>query len=188
MSSSTALDHKDFEQDSAEQQGRSMSTNSWRSLLLQATLTYLWFLSVSGFALFFARPFLASSTNMAQAHWLLGIAGLLPYSVYQLRHYRHVRSYTGQVHYQVGLCLLGSTLLTIITGIALIWVQDGSDALALAHVMTSFALLILLVAHLALVIRLNLRRASANQIGPSIRSSLVLPVIIGSILALALVL
>lgn len=162
-----------------EQAATVSKTSPWKSPLLFITLSYLWFLSISGFALFFGRPFLSPVALLARAHWLLGLVGLLPYLAYQIAHYKRVQHYHGQILYQVGLCLLGCTFLTVITGVALIWINEGTRTLALAHVMTSFALLILLVSHLALVTRQSLRRVHASMYYKQLLQTLALPVLLG---------
>lgn len=57
----------------------------------------------------------------------LALIGLLPYALYQLRHYLRVRQYVQQIHYRVGLHSFHMVCGTVVTGLALLLPLAADD-------------------------------------------------------------
>lgn len=131
----------------------------WRSPLLWAVIALFVFLNFSGFALFFARPWISNSQALGNLHIIAGIITLLPYGVYQMAHVRRVQGFRGLAHYKLGLCTMASFLLASLSGA---WMIDPgvSQFVKLLHLMSSFAFLVFLTAHLIAVARLLALRNS----------------------------
>ena len=136
--------------------------SKWKSPLLLIVFSFLLFESLSGFLLFFFGQFLQSSTALATVHWVLGIAALLPYAIYQWQHYFAVRQYAAQLHYQIGLFSFLTICVVIVSGFPLVFDLNQSGTfytvVDMVHIVSSFAFLILLSGHLVLVARVTLAR------------------------------
>jgi hypothetical protein len=135
----------------------------WRSPLVAVALASLAFALVSGSVLLFFGSFVASREFWGLTHWLLAMAGLLPYALYQLRHYLRVRQYVQQTHYRVGLHAFYMICGTVVTGLALLLplASDGTTytVMDLAHMFFGFVFTLLVSAHLTLVALLTVSRA-----------------------------
>lgn len=168
----------------------------WRAPLLWIAIGTLAFGAISGSWLFFFGGFMDERAVLALGHWALCCALLAPYAIYQLRHYLRNRDWRGRVHFRIGLAAFFSIAILFVSGLPLILWPPGSGGtwglLAdLAHVVASFFLVILMVAHLVLVTRLTMgRRDSDNAAAPpaarAIRLALVVPVIIALAATIAL--
>ncbi len=103
-------------------------------------------------------------------HWTLGLAGLVPYVIYQIRHYLRVREYVQQTHYRVGLHAFFLVCGAVLSGVLLVTpLQAGTSAYStvdLVHIFFGFAFTLLLSAHLTLVAILTLTRASGDAAPP----------------------
>lgn len=132
----------------------------WKSPLLWTIFAGFLFLSLGGFAIFFARPWVGEWKFLSNSHTLVGLALLAPYGWYQLQHYRRVQRLHAQVHYKLGLYTFWSYLVTAVSGA---WMVDEPRwwQVDLVHILASFAFLIFLTAHLILVIRVR-SGSSAN--------------------------
>ena len=119
------------------------------------------FESVSGFLLFFFGPFLPTIEGLGTLHWWIGILFLLPYTVYQLRHYLRVVSHQGKFHFNLGLSSFVFMCIVIVSGV-LMWLAGSRTTtyyviIDLVHIVIGFALLIMLSSHLVLVFRVGKR-------------------------------
>lgn len=136
----------------------------WVSPLLLSVLTLLLFESLSGFLLFFFGRFIPGETNLISVHWIVGLLALIPYGIYQWRHYFSVKQYKSQLHYRIGLFSFFLILVVIASGIPLIFDLNSNNSLYvvidLIHVVSSFAFLILLCGHLVLVARITTSRVN----------------------------
>ncbi len=166
----------------------------WRAVPLWLSLAGFSFGTWTGAALLFFGAFLPERQRLIDWHWIAGLAMLAPYSIYQLRHYLRVRGWTGRAHFNVGLATFCSVVALLLSGIPLIFMQTGGtwfEALDLAHILVSFAFLILICAHLALVTRLTLAKQgeTPSQISAlrAVKLALWLPPIIGLAALLAAV-
>ena len=122
----------------------------WRAPLLWGVFAALYLLTFTGFARFFARPLVPE--DLGSAHLWVGVATLLPYSVYQLRHFRRAWRYRGAFHFWLGVGAMATFLLTVLSGvIEPLFGDTPQGTVMLAHVLASFAFLIILSAHLAVV-------------------------------------
>jgi phosphotransferase system glucose/maltose/N-acetylglucosamine-specific IIC component len=135
----------------------------WRSPLVVLALGGLSFALVSGSVLLFFGSFVESRDYWGLTHWLLAMVGLLPYALYQLRHYLRVRQYVQQTHYRVGLHSFYMICGTVLTGLALLLpLAVGGTAytvMDLAHMFFGFVFTLLVSAHLTLVALLTVSRA-----------------------------
>ena len=89
----------------------------WRAPLVVLALTALSYALVSGSVLLFFGSFVASREYWGFTHWLLAMIGLVPYALYQLRHYLRVRQYVQQTHYRVGLHSFFMICGTVLSGL-----------------------------------------------------------------------
>lgn len=136
--------------------------SKWKSPLLLIVLTVLLFESLSGFILFFFGQLMSSTSFLANTHWILGIVAVVPYAIYQWRHYFSVRQYSFQFHYRIGLFTFFTICIVVASGFPLIVNLKQNQLLFnivdLVHVVSSFAFLILLSGHLVLVARITASR------------------------------
>lgn len=86
---------------------------------------------------------------------------MLPYAAYQLGHYRRVKQYHAQLHFKLGLFTFYSFLISAVSGTILEVPKD--ELLNLLHIMSSFAFLIFIFAHLVLVLRLAGLKATGTR-------------------------
>lgn len=133
----------------------------WRAPLVTTVIHLLMFESVSGFLLFFFGPFMGNTTLLGALHWWIGVGFLVPYSLYQLRHYWRVRPHTGKFHFNLGLSSFVLMCVVIVSGV-LMWLAESRLSsyygwVDLAHVVIGFALLVMLSSHLVLVFRVGKR-------------------------------
>lgn len=115
-------------------------------------------LIVSGFGLFFARPWIQDPTALGGAHLYLALAVLLPYWTYQRAHLRRVTKLSSQLHYKLGLLSMWTFVLSGLSG-GWIVAPDPGGIIRLTHLMSSFAFMVLLITHLIVVARLMLSGA-----------------------------
>ncbi|MFQ5753487.1 MAG: hypothetical protein ACE5HI_15970, partial [bacterium] len=92
---------------------------------------------------------------------------LLPYAIYQWRHYFSVRQYTSQFHYKIGLFTFFTIGIVIVSGFPLIFNLNQNHIfytlVDMIHIVSSFAFLILLCGHLVLVARITITRINKNK-------------------------
>lgn len=135
----------------------------WRSPLVTLALAGLAFALVSGSVLLFFGSFVARRDYWSLVHWALAMVALLPYAIYQWRHWLRVRQYVQQTHYRVGLQAFFLVVGTVITGLVLLLplAPDGTTytVMDLAHMFFGFVFVLLLSAHLTLVALLTTARA-----------------------------
>ncbi len=135
----------------------------WRAPLVMLALVGLSFALVSGSVLLFFGSFVERRDFWSLTHWLLAMLGLLPYALYQLRHYLRVRQYLQQTHYRVGLHAFYMIVGTVLTGLALLLpIAAGGlsyTIVDLAHMFFGFVFTLLVSAHLTLVALLTVSRA-----------------------------
>lgn len=134
----------------------------WRSPLVAFALAGLAFSLVSGSVLLFFGSFVARRDYWGFVHWALAMLALLPYALYQWRHWLRVRQYVQQTHYRVGLQAFFLVCGTVLTGLVLLPLAPGGTAYTvadLAHMFCGFVFVLLLSAHLTLVALLTTARA-----------------------------
>lgn len=139
----------------------------WRSPLLAVTTAGLAFALLSGSVLLFAGGYLQRREYWGLVHWAAALATMVPYAVYQARHYLRVRQYVQQTHYRVGLHAFVMMCGAFLTGLPLIVpLERGGSlyvAVDLAHMFFGFVFVVLLSAHLTLVGLLTVARAPAGE-------------------------
>ena len=160
----------------------------WRSPLAIAAVAGLIFALLSGSVLlFFVLPPLTRE-YWVLVHWVLALVALVPYAVYQLRHYLRVRQYAQQTHYRVGLHAFFLVCGAIVSGVLLITpLERGTSAYStvdLAHIFFGYAFTLLVSAHLTLVALLTMSRAPADQTGFA-QASIKLLFTVASVVAVA---
>jgi len=129
----------------------------WYSKLLWATLAFLLFEMVTGFALFFLRPFLSSPDAFGQLHTIVSLVSLVAVWFYIVRHYKRVKYFASTLHYWLGVLTLTAFVIVAFSG-AWIWTPQKSTVMDLVHVVGGFAFMVLLASHLTLVIRITRAR------------------------------
>ena len=144
---------------------------------------------LSGSVLLFLIMSPQTRADWVLIHWTLGLAGLVPYVVYQIRHYLRVREYVKQTHYRVGLHAFFLVCGAIVTGVLLITpLQPGTSAYSvvdLVHIFFGFAFTLLLSAHLTLVAILTLSRTGEDE-APAARRAIALMFTLSSVASVAL--
>jgi len=164
----------------------------WRAPLVTSVLYLLMFESVSGFLLFFFGPFLPTTEGLGALHWWIGVLFLLPYSVYQLRHYLRIKVHKGKFHFNLGLSSFVFMCIVVVSGIAM-WAAGSRTTtyyvlVDLIHIVIGFALLIMISSHLILVFRVG--KQEESEIGaPAARRRIMVRILWGplAISTLALV-
>ncbi len=160
----------------------------WRSPLIAITLAGLLTALLSGSVLLFFPLAAATRDYWVLVHWLLAALVLVPYSLYQIRHYLRVREQVRQTHYRVGLHSFYLLCGGVITGLLLVTpLRSGTgiySAVDLAHIFFSYAFALLLSAHLTLV---ALRAVSLAAAGDTERTRASIRLLLGvaSVLATA---
>jgi len=165
----------------------------WRSPLLLATMSGFVFALLSGSLLLFFGSWLGRVREFwGYAHWVLGLAGLAPYAVYQLRHYLRVRGFVRQTHYRVGLHAFFALCAALVTGLLLVTpLERGTlpwTVADTAHMFVAYTFVILLSAHLTLTGILTLARATPATLPAAqaaLRWQLGLSAVIGTLLFIA---
>ena len=167
----------------------------WRAPALNLVFNLLMFESLSGFLLFFTRGFLPNPELLGAAHWWLGVAFAVPYSIYQWRHYARVRGFKDVLQYQVGLTSFFFMSGVIVSGVILYFLTRGDlvyTIVDLVHIMLGFAFLVLISTHLVLVYRIGDRESAQRGVRGFARMalgrSLWVPLIIGTLAVTALLL
>jgi hypothetical protein len=135
---------------------------AWRSPLLHLTLALVVFLSVGGFAIFFG-PFSAYNEYGVLLHTAVGALFLVPYVVYQYRHFaltwRRPLNHVLLLGYTGG----GALLVAVVSGVALTLQAALGGRIGygwrLAHIVSGFALVPLLGLHVGLAWALRRRES-----------------------------
>jgi hypothetical protein len=145
----------------------------WRAPLVVASVVGFAFALVTGSVLLFMGAYLEDRDWWGLVHWTAALAGLVPYAVYQLRHYLRVREYAQTTHYKVGLQAFFVVCATLLSGIPLITpLVRGTTSYTvvdLVHMFFGFVFVILLSAHLTLVSVVTVARAAEE--GEAARAS-----------------
>lgn len=127
----------------------------WRSPLVLFTLAGWLFALLSGSVLLFFSMPRARREYWILVHWLLAMVALVPYALYQLRHWLRVREHAQRTHYRVGLHAFFVICGTVLTGLPLVApLESGTQAYTivdLAHMFFGFVFVLLVSAHLTLV-------------------------------------
>lgn len=119
------------------------------------TLGGLLFALLSGSVLLFFGMSQARREYWVLVHWLLAMIALVPYALYQLRHWRRVREHAQRTHYRVGLHAFFVICGTVLSGLPLVTPLASDTRLYtivdLVHIFFGFVFVLLLCAHLTLV-------------------------------------
>jgi hypothetical protein len=166
----------------------------WRAPPLVASLAGFALALVTGCLLLFFGNLLDERVYWGLAHWLTAMLALLPYAVYQYRHWRRVRRHAQQTHYRVGLHAFFTTVGTLATGLVLLLPTLARESTAwlvadLAHMFFGFVFVMLLSAHLTLVALVSVSRAGERVADSrrAIRFALVAAAVVTASLVLLLV-
>jgi len=141
---------------------RERTHGEWSRLLGHCVIGLLLFETLSGLAMLWL-PFTVSTQMTVLVHTIAGIVFLLPFVLYQLRHWRRYRMVPISALKLTGYLALLSTGVASVTGLVLTWqawfgtrISYGVD---LAHVVSTFALLASAAPHI-LTLALRARRAN----------------------------
>lgn len=139
----------------------------WRSPLLVVTIAGFACALLSGSVLLFAGGWLENRDAWSLVHWALALVAMVPYAVYQRRHFLRVGQYARQTHYRAGLHTAVAIGGTFLTGLPLIGpLARGTSfhtAVDLAHMFFGFVFAILLSAHLTLVALITVSRVPPDE-------------------------
>lgn len=158
----------------------------WRSPLVLVTLAGLVTALLSGSVLLFFPLAPATREYWVLVHWVLAALVLLPYTLYQLRHYLRVRSQVQQTHYRVGLHAFYLVCGAVVSGLLLVTPLQGGttpySVVDLVHIFFSYAFALLLSAHLTLVAlrAVSLATDDANGMRAAIQRLLLVSGVLGS--------
>lgn len=149
--------------DDADQQRAVAQVQRWRALKISIILAGFGAATASGLILYFVEPFVGNLGDIGTLHWIIGIAVIAPYSLYQWPHFLHNRNKSDSLHYKAGLWTFFSIVAMVITGAILIFVPyDAGIAdrmVDIGHLFSSFVFIMLLGGHLVLVGKITLERA-----------------------------
>ena len=126
----------------------------WRSRLLAVVSALLFFETLSGLAIKYL-PFSIGTQGMVLIHTLIGLVFLLPYGVYQVRHWQNYRR--GQMsHFKMtGYLAMAATVVACVSGLVLTW--QAAFALRISylwdtvHVVSTWALIASVIPHVVLI-------------------------------------
>ncbi|MGD9598211.1 MAG: hypothetical protein AB7G76_11675 [Steroidobacteraceae bacterium] len=139
----------------------------WRSPLILVTLGALLFALLSGSVLLFFGMPRARREYWVLVHWLIAMVALVPYALYQWRHWQRVREHAKLTHYRVGLHSFFMVCGTVLTGLPLVLpLEPGTRAYTivdLAHIFFGFVFVLLVSAHLTLTAVLTVTRATEGE-------------------------
>jgi hypothetical protein len=141
----------------------------WRSPLAIATVAGLLFALLSGSLLLFFMLAPATRDYWVLVHWVLAVLALVPYAVYQLRHYQRVRQHAQLTHYRVGLHSFFLICGTTLSGLLLVTVlRSGTlpySVIDLLHIFFGYAFTLLISAHLTLVALRTMASSPIDEAG-----------------------
>ncbi len=147
----------------------------WSSSLLRLTLAGLIVATVTGSLLLFFGAFLPRTAPVVQLHWITAAIAVPLWAAYLLRHYLRVRRGGRPFHFYVGVATFCTLLITVVTGVPLIFPSFAVAArwlIDLVHTYASFVVLFVLTAHLMLVTRVADAAAGAPAIRGAVRTTL----------------
>lgn len=154
-------------QDAQSRVAAPSQTQRWRSPLAVITVAGLFVALLTGSVLLFFMLTAATRDYWILVHWSLAALLLLPYAIYQLRHYLRVRAYVRQTHYRVGLHSFFLLCGAVLTGLLLVLpLRSGStsySAVDLVHIFFSYAFTLLVSAHLTLVALRTVAQVPAGE-------------------------
>jgi hypothetical protein len=163
----------------------------WNSSLLRLVFGLFLFETLTGFIVFFIGPILPGYQATIEAHWVVGFLTLIPFTVYQWKHYQRIRFHPKELVYQLGMLTFYSLLFTFLTGLPLIILEPstgGYQALDLIHLMFSSLFTIALGSHLTILLR-RLYTSDERQASQIIIRSIVgYPVVLSILLTAVFVL
>lgn len=136
--------------------GAERSLRGWRSGLAITVSTLLLLLGLTGLWIYLG-PFSVAGQLQVILHSVLGLALVLPYAVYQWRHWQTWRDQRLTAELVLGYALLVDVVTSLLTGLWLTWqaafgLRIGSLA-DLVHLVTGIAALVLIVGHVWLAYR-----------------------------------
>ncbi|MFQ5747676.1 MAG: multiheme c-type cytochrome [Gemmatimonadota bacterium] len=147
----------------------------WRSRTLSTVSALLLFETLSGLSVW-ALPFSLPNQWLVLLHTVGGLALLIPYGAYQLRHWRRYRDRRLTHVVLTGYFAMAATLVACISGVVLTWQATLGTGIGygwdLAHVVATFGLLASVLPHLVAKV-VHARRgagAEAREIRAAARS------------------
>jgi len=165
----------------------------WRQRLLHAMSALLLFETLTGLAIYLL-PFSVPNQVMVVAHTVAGIACLVPYAWYQLRHWTLYRRIRISHVVLTGYFSMAATLVLLVSGVVLTWQAVFgyriSAAWDLAHVVATFALIAAVLPHVGvLMLRAWQTRASTQgeATWPAARASVRATAVLGAVCAVPVI-
>jgi hypothetical protein len=150
-----------------------LKSQEWQRKLLRAVSGLLVFETLTGLAIYFL-PFSIPSQMMVLFHTVAGVAFVLPFAWYQLRHWRMYRSIRLSHVVLTGYFAMVTSLVLIVSGLVLtaqaIFAARISRSWDLVHIVATFALIAALVPHIVTVL-LRAARSSTTAVGAPLRAA-----------------
>ena len=141
------------------------TASAWRAPLAGLTGGFLLFETVTGFCVWL-MPFALGAQFMLLAHTVAGVAMIVPYAIYQTRHWRTV-SQQGFSHHKVtGYASFAALLICIVSGGVLTWQATAATRIDygwdVVHIGSGIATVALLAVHLGSIVVRDVRRGTAT--------------------------
>jgi hypothetical protein len=143
-----------------------LKAGEWRRRLLHAVSGLLVFETLTGLSILLL-PFSVPNQMMVLLHTVAGIAFVLPYLWYQLRHWRHYRSLRLSHVVLTGYFAMVASLVLVVSGLVLtaqaLFATRIGRAWDLAHIVATFALVLAVVPHIATLVVRAVRAPAAGE-------------------------
>ena len=143
--------------------------DEWRRSLTIFTVGLLGFETLTGLSIYLL-PFSVTNQVMVLLHTVAGLAFLVPFAVYQLRHWRIYRSMPMTHVKLTGYFALAATTVACVSGVVLtvqaLFGSRISYAWDLVHIVSTFALIAAVSPHVVIVLLRDFRARASASIQP----------------------
>ena len=133
----------------------------WRSTLTTAVSGLFLFEALTGLFIYFGRFGISSQVSVL-IHTIVGLVFLVPYTVYQARHWWTNRPRPFNQHKLLGYLSLVTLMLTGISGLVLTWQAGWSTRISyawdLVHLIGGFAATAFVIWHLGIILVRHFRQ------------------------------
>ena len=143
-----------------------LKAQEWQRVLLRCVASLIVFETITGLAIYLL-PFSVSNQLVVLIHTAAGIAFVLPFAWYQLRHWKAYRALRLSHVVLTGYFAMIATITLIITGLVLTAQAIFSTRIGplwdRAHIVATFALLLAVVPHVATLMLRAMRSAASDN-------------------------
>ncbi|MDH5603024.1 MAG: cytochrome c family protein [Cyclobacteriaceae bacterium] len=156
-----------------QQVHKNPKATEWGHKLLLVISGLLLFETITGLSIYFL-PFSLPNQVMVLLHTVIGLIFIVPYTWYQLRHWRIYKSRPMNHFVLTGYTLLILCVLLIISGVVLTWQAAMQTKIGkawdLVHTYATFALVAFSVAHVVLIMARDFKIRKLDAIKPVLRA------------------